>query len=271
MTMRRRRALSRPLSTRKSIAQSMAAWKMHGPRLASSWKKSTTANACMPRSVIVRHWSSSANWGVPKLWGEDGHECSESWPISRSDDVCFTGSKRSGSLPVLIGLDEFQPAIPRQVALQQSLPLLRRPRTILQNKTSPYNDLSANGNTPLTSCLSPRVHSKPVPSSGIRVSTLISPGPCRLLRTPAGNRFFPTLSLQVFPRMLAPLIPSGGRVHLPVTSPPPSAFPKSRPWVGFPESPRKETSCGGCFEIVAIPYVPASWFARHPGLPHRCA
>jgi len=39
----------------------------------------------------------------------------------------------------------------------------------------------------------------------------------------------------------------------------------------FPESPRKETSCGGCFEIVAIPYVQASWFARHPGLPYRCA
>jgi hypothetical protein len=65
------------------------------------------------------------------------------------------------------------------------------------------------------------------------------------------------------------MIPSGGRVHLPVTSPTSSAFPKSRPWVGFPESPRKETSCGGCFEIVAIPYVQASWFVRHPGLPCR--
>jgi hypothetical protein len=35
--------------------------------------------------------------------------------------------------------------------------------------------------------------------------------------------------------------------------------------------PLKETSCGRCFEIVAIPYVQASWFARHPGLPCRCA
>jgi len=24
------------------------------------------------------------------------------------------------------------------------------------------------------------------------------------------------------------------------------------------------------FEIVAIPYVQASWFVRHPGLPCRC-
>jgi hypothetical protein len=66
-------------------------------------------------------------------------------------NVYATGSKQSGSLPVLIGLDEFQPAIPRQVALQQSLPPLRRPRTILQNKTPPYNDLSATGNNPLNS------------------------------------------------------------------------------------------------------------------------
>ena len=61
----------------------------------------------------------------------------------------FHWEQAFGSLPVLIGLDEFQPAIPWQVALQQSLPPLRRPRTILQNKTSPYNDLSANGNNPL--------------------------------------------------------------------------------------------------------------------------
>jgi hypothetical protein len=62
-----------------------------------------------------------------------------------------TGSKQAGSLPVLIGRDEFPPAIPWQVALQQSLPPLRRPRTILQNETSPYNDLSANGDIPLNS------------------------------------------------------------------------------------------------------------------------
>ena len=78
-------------------------------------------------------------------------------------NVLFHWEQAFGSLPVLFGLDEFQPAIPWQVALQQSLPPLRRPRTILQNKTSPYNDLSANGNTPLTSCLSTRVHSMQIP------------------------------------------------------------------------------------------------------------
>ena len=51
---------------------------------------------------------------------------------------------------------------------------------------------------PTSSC------AKPVPSAGLRVSPRMSVGPCRLLRAPAGNRFFPTLSLQVFPRMLEP-------------------------------------------------------------------
>src|SRR5215469_14259499 len=72
---------------------------------------------------------------------------------------------RSGSLPVLIGLDEFQPAIPWQVAPQQSLPPLRRPRGILQNQTAPYNHFSANGDNPLNSVSHPKgaVQSAPVP------------------------------------------------------------------------------------------------------------
>src|SRR6201987_2030407 len=165
MTMRRRRALSKLSSTRKSIARNIAAWTMHELRLVSSWRKSTTANACIQRSVIVRRWSSSATCGAPKRWGEDRHEFSEAWGIYRSDDVCFTGSKRFGSLPVLIGLDEFQPAIPWQVALQQSLLPLRRPRAILQNQTSPYNDFSSNGDNPLNSVSQPKgaVHAAPFP------------------------------------------------------------------------------------------------------------
>jgi hypothetical protein len=63
------------------------------------------------------------------------------------------------------------------------------------------------------------------------------------------------------------MIPSGCRVPLPVTSPTSTAFPRRFKWVGFPESFRKETSRGMNFEIVAIPYVQASWFVRHPGLP----
>jgi hypothetical protein len=49
--------------------------------------------------------------------------------------------------------------IPWQVALQQSLPPLRRPPAILQNQTSPYNDFSANGDNPLNSVS----HSKGAP------------------------------------------------------------------------------------------------------------
>ena len=118
--------------------------------------KSITVSACIRRSVIARHWSSSTTCGAPQRWGENEHEFSEAWGIYRSDDVGSTGSKRSGQLPVLLGRDEFQPAIPWQVALQQSLPPLRRPQTILQNQTSPYNDFSANGNSPLNSVSHPQ-------------------------------------------------------------------------------------------------------------------
>ena len=67
------------------------------------------------------------------------------------------------------------------------------------------------------------------------------------------------------------MIPSGCRVHLPVPSPTSAAFPKRFSGSASPKFPRKETLCGMTFEIVAIPYVQASWFVRHPGLPYRCA
>src|SRR5215472_10079226 len=164
MTMRRRRVLSKLSNTRKSIAPNIAAWKRHGLRLASSWTKSTTASVYIRRSVIVRRWSSSAICSAPKRWGEDEHEFSEAWGIYQSDEVGSTGSKRSGSLPVPIGFDEFQPAIPSQVALQQSLPPLRRPRPILQNPIPPYNDFPANGDHPLNSVSQPKgsLHSNPL-------------------------------------------------------------------------------------------------------------
>ena len=78
-------------------------------------------------------------------------------------NVLFHWEQASGSLPVLIGLDEFQPAIPWQVALQQSLPPLRRPRPILQNPIPPYNNFPANGDNPLNSVSQPKgsLHKEP--------------------------------------------------------------------------------------------------------------
>jgi hypothetical protein len=67
------------------------------------------------------------------------------------------------------------------------------------------------------------------------------------------------------------MIPSDGRVRMPVSSPTSAAFPKRFGGSAYPNLPHKETLCGMSFEIVAIPYVQASWFARHPGLPYRCA
>ena len=66
------------------------------------------------------------------------------------------------------------------------------------------------------------------------------------------------------------MIPGGRQVRMPVSSPTSSAFPKSRPWVGFPQRSAERLHSGGSFEIVTIPSVQASWFARHPGLSYRC-
>jgi hypothetical protein len=57
----------------------------------------------------------------------------------------------------------FQSAIPRQVALQQSLPPLYRLKTILNNQCCRTMILQRTATTPLTPCLSPRVHSTTLP------------------------------------------------------------------------------------------------------------
>src|SRR5580692_12284290 len=54
----------------------------------------------------------------------------------------------------------FQSAIPWQVALRQSLPPLHRLVTILNNPLCRTMIFQRTATTPLTSCLSPRVHSK---------------------------------------------------------------------------------------------------------------
>ena len=79
--------------------------------------------------------------------------------IYRSDGFYVAGSERFSSLPALIGIDEFQPAIPWQVALQQSLPPLYRPRTILNNPIRRTMIFQPTATTPLTPCLTPRVQS----------------------------------------------------------------------------------------------------------------
>src|SRR6266702_8981391 len=58
----------------------------------------------------------------------------------------------------------FQSAIPSQGALQQSLPPLHRLETILNNQCCRTMILQRTATTPLTPCLSPRVHSSSEPS-----------------------------------------------------------------------------------------------------------
>src|ERR1700720_3894991 len=58
----------------------------------------------------------------------------------------------------------FQSAIPWRVALRQSLPPLHRLATILNNPLCRTMIFQRTATTPLTSCLSPRVHSiEPLP------------------------------------------------------------------------------------------------------------
>ncbi len=59
----------------------------------------------------------------------------------------------------LIGCDEFPSAIPWQGALRQSLPPLHRLETILNNQFCRTMIFQRTATTPLTPCLSPRVHS----------------------------------------------------------------------------------------------------------------
>jgi hypothetical protein len=68
----------------------------------------------------------------------------------------------------------FPSAIPRQVALQQSLPPLYRLETILNNQCCRTMILQRTATTPLTPCLSQRVHSTaPFPGAPSPKHTLV--------------------------------------------------------------------------------------------------
>ena len=70
-----------------------------------------------------------------------------------SGNCCRRSQRSSASM-------SFQSAIPRQVALRQSLPPLHRLETILNNERCRTMVFQRTGTTPLTPCLSPRVHSR---------------------------------------------------------------------------------------------------------------
>src|ERR1700738_4375544 len=59
-TMPERRVSSRLSSTRRSIARNTAILRKRRLRSKSSWRKSTTRSACIPRLAIALLWSSSS-------------------------------------------------------------------------------------------------------------------------------------------------------------------------------------------------------------------
>jgi hypothetical protein len=67
----------------------------------------------------------------------------------------------------------FPSAIPRQAALQQSLPPLYRLGNDSQQPMLPYNDFAANGNNPLNSVSQPKGALQPLPLSHLLFSSLL--------------------------------------------------------------------------------------------------
>ena len=78
---------------------------------------------------------------------------------------CFTGSKRSGSLPVLIGLDEFQPAIPWQVASSRACFHFAGRERFSKTKPSRTMIFQRTATTPLNSVSQPKGAVQPFPST----------------------------------------------------------------------------------------------------------
>ena len=85
----------------------------------------------------------------------------------------------------------FQSAIPWQGALQQSLPPLHRLETILNNQCCRTMIFQRTATTPLTPCLSPRVHSTSTrrPQAGLDGEEAVDGGQCEAAQraAAAGN------------------------------------------------------------------------------------
>jgi len=113
------------------------------------------------------------------------------------------------------------------------------------------------------SCAKPCWLSLPSVLPSVRESLQVATSPCC-------QRFFPTLSLQIFPQMPGPLPRRSHRVLVPVSSPVSSAFPKTL-WVGFPISFRERdfprASFRGCRHFVM--FRPLS-LRRLPDRSYRC-
>jgi hypothetical protein len=86
----------------------------------------------------------------------------------------------------------FQSAIPWRVALRQSPPPLHRLATILNNPLRRTMIFQRTATTPLTSCLSPRVHSTSYsphsPRLSARLGAFLSQAPFRVCSNPASTQ-----------------------------------------------------------------------------------
>ncbi len=110
---------------------------------------------------------------------------------------------------------------------------------------------------------------RPKPSRRLPALATVD-GSLQVAASPCWVMPFPTLSLQVFPRMLGPV--SRRVVGCTCLFLPPRHRPSPSPAGGSASrvNPLRDFHSGQVFfEIVAIPYVQASRFVRHSGLSHR--
>src|ERR1700758_3918215 len=114
------------------------------PRLAlpsaSSWKRSTTRNVCTRRRATCHLPSSKHNWRR-RMWKPlRGSFLCEFLRHEKFIDPMGerkTPGQELPTAPALIGLDEFQLAIPWRVALQQGPPPLHQPGAVCSKLGSP--------------------------------------------------------------------------------------------------------------------------------------
>jgi len=128
---------------------------------------------------------------------------------------------------------------------------------------------TSKGITPSSSLLRAHAPNQPPPPDFV-VLTFFPEVLAGCCEPPAGNRFFPTLSPQIFPQMPGPQPRRSHRVHLPVSSSASSAF--LRPLSSrLPVSSANTIFRGEVSRLSSdISYVQASEFACLPDRSHRC-
>src|SRR5258707_6253984 len=145
------------------------------PRGSQAFDQAVSGNSLQPAALAFGAGLSSAAGVRTQLTTLASHGGKTSMSFLRHEEIyrsdvspATAGSGNSWSPPQRSSAAmSFQSAIPWRVALRQSLPPLHRLATILNNPLCRTMIFQRTATTPLTSCLSPRVHSIAHPCSAL--------------------------------------------------------------------------------------------------------